>query len=245
MNYSKIYDSLVAKAQSRPVPACYAERHHVVPKCLGGSDDAANLVSLTAREHCFAHLLLARIHGGGLWHAANMMANVHNMKSRAYAIARENHAEKMRNRIVSEATRQKLSGARRGENNPMFGKTGEKSPWFGKTLSEETRQKLSAAKLGKTLSEETRQKLSAVKFGKTLSAETRQKISDANLGKNNHSFKGAIQATNLITNEVQVFFGAAELVAEGFNPSSVYKCVNGNYKTHKGHTFTRQVVSQM
>jgi hypothetical protein len=142
MNYSKIYDSLVAKAQSRPIPDCYTERHHVVPRCLGGSDEATNLVVLTAREHCFAHLLLARIHGGKLWHAANLMANVHNMKSRAYAIAKGKFVENFS-----------------GENHPMFGKkhstesltkmSGENHPYFGKKLSFEHRMKIAESKFGK------------------------------------------------------------------------------------------------
>ncbi len=35
------------------------ERHHIIPKCLGGSDLLFNLVDLTPREHFIAHQLLA------------------------------------------------------------------------------------------------------------------------------------------------------------------------------------------
>ena len=34
--------------------------HHIVPKCLGGSDEDFNLISLTYREHFIAHALLAK-----------------------------------------------------------------------------------------------------------------------------------------------------------------------------------------
>ena len=39
----------------------YFETHHKVPASLGGTDDKANLVDLTAREHYIAHLLLVKI----------------------------------------------------------------------------------------------------------------------------------------------------------------------------------------
>lgn len=38
----------------------YKERHHIVPKCLGGSSNQDNLIDLTAKEHFLAHYLLAK-----------------------------------------------------------------------------------------------------------------------------------------------------------------------------------------
>lgn len=37
----------------------YKERHHIVPKCIGGTNDKDNLIDLYAREHFIAHKLLA------------------------------------------------------------------------------------------------------------------------------------------------------------------------------------------
>ena len=37
---------------------CYFERHHIVPRCLGGLDNKDNLVLLTGREHYICHWLL-------------------------------------------------------------------------------------------------------------------------------------------------------------------------------------------
>mgnify|MGYP000733483175 CR=1 FL=1 len=36
--------------------------HHILPKCLGGTDDLENLVELTAEEHFVAHQLLVKIY---------------------------------------------------------------------------------------------------------------------------------------------------------------------------------------
>lgn len=55
----KIYHELINRAKERKLLG-YVERHHIIPRCLGGSDEPSNLVKLTAREHYIAHLLLSR-----------------------------------------------------------------------------------------------------------------------------------------------------------------------------------------
>ena len=61
MNYYKIYEQLVNKAQKQILPAgTYVERHHIIPKCLGGSNDKSNIVIFTGRQHYIAHLLLLK-----------------------------------------------------------------------------------------------------------------------------------------------------------------------------------------
>ena len=40
----------------------YFEEHHIIPKCLNGTDDEDNLVLLTAKEHYVAHHLLHKIY---------------------------------------------------------------------------------------------------------------------------------------------------------------------------------------
>ena len=40
----------------------YSEKHHIIPKCEGGSNKRDNLVLLTYREHIIAHRLLIRIY---------------------------------------------------------------------------------------------------------------------------------------------------------------------------------------
>ena len=40
----------------------YYEKHHIIPRCLGGDDLKSNLITLTYPEHIFAHLCLISIH---------------------------------------------------------------------------------------------------------------------------------------------------------------------------------------
>lgn len=62
MDYRKHYARLILRAQERKHVHGYTETHHVIPKSLGGTDAASNLVRLTVREHWLAHCLLVRIH---------------------------------------------------------------------------------------------------------------------------------------------------------------------------------------
>ena len=75
MNYKSIYDSLIKRAQGRALTS-YKERHHIVPKCMNGTDDDDNLVNLTPEEHYLAHQLLVKIYPGhsGLSFAALTMS---------------------------------------------------------------------------------------------------------------------------------------------------------------------------
>ena len=61
MDYQRIYNQLVKRAQNRILEG-YKEKHHIIPKCLGGSNDKENLVELTAREHFLCHILLCEIY---------------------------------------------------------------------------------------------------------------------------------------------------------------------------------------
>ena len=99
--YTKWYHSLVKKRKEYPA-AGLIERHHVIPKSLGGDDNDDNIVSFSPREHYIAHLLLARMTQGSIQHkmlkAAWLMAcptkqtRVYQVNSRIYQKLRENHS---------------------------------------------------------------------------------------------------------------------------------------------------------
>jgi len=61
MNYQKIYIQIIERAFKRHLKG-YKEKHHIVPKCMGGLDVKENLVNLTAREHFLCHKLLCEIY---------------------------------------------------------------------------------------------------------------------------------------------------------------------------------------
>lgn len=128
MNYLKIYDTIIERANQRtPLDNMYYEKHHIVPKCMGGSNARCNLVRLTAKEHYIAHLLLAKHYNTKeLWFAVISFQGTNSKHTRftgsMYETARIKQSEYMKT------------------NNPNLGK----STWNrGLTFSEESKSKMS------------------------------------------------------------------------------------------------------
>jgi hypothetical protein len=158
----------------------YCEKHHIIPKSLGGDDKKYNIVYLTAKDHFKCHVLLTKftigIDNGKMWNAVWRMMNKqsHNQQrdylftEKEYEQARINHA--------------KAQSERMSKTN---------NPFYGKTHTEETKQKMSALKKGKTYEEifgkeyavEMRDKRKNETTGKKRSLETKEKISQNKLGK--------------------------------------------------------------
>ena len=67
MNYQYIYNNLINNALTMGRAKKTndgLDRHHIIPKSLGGSNDKSNLVLLTGKEHYLAHKLLVKMHIG-------------------------------------------------------------------------------------------------------------------------------------------------------------------------------------
>lgn len=101
MNYLKIYNDIISsriKSNRFKGDGNYYEKHHITPKCLGGTNDKDNMVLLTAKEHFICHYLLCKIYQNNskiicaFWLMCNMKTNLqqrHIPSSRAYQFARE------------------------------------------------------------------------------------------------------------------------------------------------------------
>lgn len=160
MNYKKIYNQLIERAQSENrQKGCgvYFERHHIVPKCLMGTNDKTNLILLTAREHYVAHKLLCEIYPNetklhyALWRMMNPQTKKH---SRDYIVSSKEYS---RCKQLQQSIVQKLGKQNKGK--------------IGKH-SIETRNKMKLAKLGKPRSKETKEKISNTLTGYKQTPET-------------------------------------------------------------------------
>lgn len=58
--YTKFYFQIIERSKEREVNG-YVERHHILPKSLGGSNESKNIAVLTAREHYICHWLLTKM----------------------------------------------------------------------------------------------------------------------------------------------------------------------------------------
>ena len=165
----------------------YYEQHHVIPRCIGGSEDAENLVLLTAREHFLAHKLLCEIYPDNdkliyaYWcmctYRSNKRMDRIRISNREFDRARKLYANKIRicrtGHTHSTETKQKMSDAK-----------------IGSVHSTTAKQCMSQSKLGKKrkpFSTETKRKMSDSKRGRKISPMSenhKQKIRLAHLNKN-------------------------------------------------------------
>lgn len=81
MNYKNHYDRLIERSQTRILDG-YVEKHHIIPKCLGGVNNTDNIAILTPEEHFLAHQLLIKMYPGNrdLIYAAQLMTTHHTGK---------------------------------------------------------------------------------------------------------------------------------------------------------------------
>ena len=128
---------MIERARNRVIDG-YVERHHIIPRSLGGTDDPSNIVALTAREHLVAHMLLPRFVGtpGPMWQALWCMVQMGEVR----VTGRLYEQVKIRNSAAHSAA---LKGR------PNLALKGRPNPRRGIARSEETKAKISAAKKGR------------------------------------------------------------------------------------------------
>lgn len=152
MDYTAIYNKIIDNASNRILEG-YVEKHHVIPRCMGGSDDIDNIVELTAREHYVAHQLLVKMHPNNnkLAYAAMLMTtdqHGNRVNNAQYGWIKEKlsnaMSERMSGRKQSKEHIEKLASARRGQKrtvetcmNISEGQRGRISGFKGKTHSDE------------------------------------------------------------------------------------------------------------
>ena len=183
--YTRIYYSIISNAKSRTLPEdTYTEKHHIIPKSLGGSNAKDNLVVLTAREHYICHRLLVKMLAGAeqkkMLYALYCITHVRNKgQVTRYIPSAKQYAK------IKEAWQKSIKGR------PAHNK--------GKPMSDEQKEKLRRANLGKTYTRtaETKQKMSKAQLGISkgkgrisnrkgieMSAEQKEKIKQTMMGKN-------------------------------------------------------------
>ena len=156
MDYQKIHNQIINRAKQRELVG-YKERHHIVPRCLGGTDNIDNIVLLTAREHFIVHKLLCKIYPNEdkLFFAYRMMAVMKNSKDnkREYYISSREFEE------IRLLANKKIGNAARGRKLPprpqeVIDKVITTRKQNGYRHSDETRKKISEKNKGRILSKE-------------------------------------------------------------------------------------------
>jgi hypothetical protein len=218
----------------------YIEKHHIIPKSfgLGGVADPENLVSLTAREHYIAHLLLSKMFTDktyrnkmqyALWRLTTRKVN-YIPNSHSYEYARKQAVELAKNKIDSLDTRSKK--ARPGKLNGMW----------GRTHTQEVKDKLATIAI-KNLAGKTYEDLYGIERADQLKKDRSIKLKDylqknpeKRQGKNNsnskkYKFIDPSKKTYIVEGNLKSFCKQNSL-----DTGSVIACVKGRRASYKGWT---------
>jgi hypothetical protein len=206
--YTTWYYNIIIAGQKRNNLCGYTEKHHIIPKSLGGSNLKSNIVSLTAREHFVCHWLLTKMVYGenkikmncAFWRMLVKGSNVQDRykpNSRIYESLRKKYGSSRKGIITPDSVKEKISKANKGKVawNRGISRTPEE-----KLLISKNRKKTAETKIvwnkGKSHSKETLQKISE-------KAKTRKKYvcphcSKESTGANYYRWHGDNCRTNVL-----------------------------------------------
>lgn len=206
MDYQKHYNNLVEKARNRKLEGYY-EKHHIIPKCLGGLDTKENIVKVTAKEHFIMHLLLHKIYPKhyGLCFAVFKMSK--------YGIYNAQGYENLKKEFSKIQSKNRTG-------KPLLNNRGEKHHYYGKTRSDKTKLKISKSLKGNIPGNK----------GIPVSEERKIRISKSLGGKpfkvfKNNEFVGIWKTQHGCATDLSLYV------------SHINRCLKGRLKTTKGYRF--------
>jgi hypothetical protein len=185
--YTRIYFSIIEKARCRSIQS-YTEKHHIIPKSLGGDNSPENLINLTAREHFICHRLLVKMTSGDnkrkmSWAVRRMMTGSnkyhqrYKINSKKYDFLRKHNnkiikgwhhsaetkerlSKVLKGRVFSKESIEKMSASRKGKKKPHHIADRLRTQNLGKPMSESSKKKLSNSLKGRKISDEAKYNMS-------------------------------------------------------------------------------------
>ncbi len=142
----------------------YTHKHHIIPRHMGGTDDADNLVEVTVEQHALLHKQLWEDLGYQedyiAWRCLSGQITAQEATLEAIRLSRQRYKGTKRGPLSEEA-KQNISNAKKGKkiNYPKNRKSrsdedkkavsekmkGASNHFYGKTHTEETKKKISDA----------------------------------------------------------------------------------------------------
>jgi hypothetical protein len=124
--YTKWYFNIIDNSNKQNRPGIH-EKHHIIPKSCGGSNEPDNISYLSPKEHFICHHLLVKMTSGdmkrkmsyALWSMTR--SNKFQFRittSNQYDMARKYFVNAMKTRTVSKETREKQSKTNKGRKQP-------------------------------------------------------------------------------------------------------------------------------
>jgi hypothetical protein len=176
--YTRTYCKLMEKRIQIPMCGTF-EKHHMIPKCLGGNNKKINIVRLSLREHFIAHRLLAKMcklstNRSKMNFAIHCLCIRYNKKqcsSRIFEIGRKSLSLANKERPCLESTKEKIriTAVARGQAGVAAASAAAKIANRGRTHTLQSCKNMSDARVGTVFTEEHRKNIGISSKGRTWS----------------------------------------------------------------------------
>lgn len=161
------YFKIISRAQARcpssfkrkqvRVIMGYAERHHIIPKSIGGTNHIDNLIWLTANEHFECHLLLIEMLEGPA--RRKMLSALTRMMNK------QNHNQQRDYDLPAYSDQIRQTCAEEHSAYMKHKHAGVGNPFYGRKHTEESKKRISDGGKGIKKTEEARKRISEAKKG--------------------------------------------------------------------------------
>jgi len=250
MNYEKIYNDFIEDRRTTEdaliASGEYFERHHVVPRSMGGTDDASNMIALTAGDHYFAHLCLAKAYGGSQWlgvWATSGMDKDNRRKIDLFSLrAMVNFARINMAQHLSDTQKGVAKPHMAGEKNPM--NTSEyREKQLAAVRSEQYRKKMSAiSRRTQNDPEVQKKRIANTDFAKTAESMKKlwadpcyaKRMSEAHIGQKAWNKGKGRSIVNVTTSTTYANIRDAEAKI-GITYNAIYKNLSGRTESAGGY----------
>lgn len=171
--YRKTYNSLIERARPRGLKRktldFYTEKHHIIPRCMGGDNKPNNLVLLTFREHIIAHRLLVRMYPEDDGLKCGLLLLVKTLKNPGdfWKTRGDSYFEKFSISINTRELEELRLASSRKTRKALLG-----SKW-----REDTKEEIIKRRVGRIIGKEGRSNISKSLVGQEISKETGEKQS--------------------------------------------------------------------
>lgn len=166
MNYKIHYDKLIERGK-RTLIHGYRELHHIIPRCMGGTNTKDNLVYLTAEEHFVAHKLLSK-----------MYPNEYKLILAIAAMQRSSKNQVRNNKIFGKL-RDKIAEASRSIPISEESRLARIKSNTGQKRTEETKRNISESLKGRKNTPESNAKRAFWSSNRLNTEETKKKMSES------------------------------------------------------------------
>lgn len=227
---NKEYLDFINECKNKNYKNLFTQKHHIIPKHMGGSDSIDNLIELSLDDHYKAHILLSECYNGK-----------YKRENLASAIMIKGYLDNIE--VLTEYQKSLI-----GDGNPNFGKKWDenkkklaskrvKEYWSIQSNKEKIKKpKSDSSKMGKYDKNGQNNPF----FGKTHSAETKQKLS---------KLKKGIKPINTLYIEIDgvIYYGLKDAsVATGIKPTTIWhriKSKNIKYIGYQSHASIKAPLS--